>query len=319
MKKLFITLFILSCCFCSYSQFSDKGFSFQGYAVDGDGLAIASKNITVKFTLSQSIGGSLTYTEEHTLTTDVYGVFSATVGEGTPAATGVPFSVLNFQKFHYRLKVEVKETVGGSFATISDEDLKAVPYARSAENGVPVGTIVAFGGIVNNIPDGWVLCDGRSLNSGDLEYTQLFNAIGKSWGGGATTFNVPDLRGRFLRGADNGRGEDPDAGARTAPLAGANSGDNVGSSQGDETRSHNHSASSSSNGDHTHDFRTYHANFGHSGGASEGSTKNDGDGEFNDPDAVGEAGAHTHTISIANTGGNETRPENSAVNYIIKY
>jgi phage-related tail fiber protein len=38
----------------------------------------------------------------------------------------------------------------------------------------------------------------------------LFAAIGTTWGGGngSTTFNVPDLRGEFMRGWDDGRGVD---------------------------------------------------------------------------------------------------------------
>ena len=41
-------------------------------------------------------------------------------------------------------------------------------------------------------------------------YANLFNVIGTSFGAGngSTTFNVPDLRGYFIRGWDNGKGTD---------------------------------------------------------------------------------------------------------------
>lgn len=46
----------------------------------------------------------------------------------------------------------------------------------------------------------WLLCDGQAVNRG--EYAELFALIGTRFGGGdgTTTFNVPDYRGKFLRG-----------------------------------------------------------------------------------------------------------------------
>lgn len=63
----------------------------------------------------------------------------------------------------------------------------------------PVGTINAYGG--TTAPDGWLLCQGQAVSRTD--YSELFSVIGTNFGGGdgSTTFNVPDLRGEFLRGA----------------------------------------------------------------------------------------------------------------------
>lgn len=63
----------------------------------------------------------------------------------------------------------------------------------------PVGTINAYGG--TTAPEGWLLCEGQALSRTD--YADLFAVIGTSFGSGdgSTTFNVPDLRGEFLRGA----------------------------------------------------------------------------------------------------------------------
>lgn len=65
------------------------------------------------------------------------------------------------------------------------------------------GTIVAFGGAT--IPTGWVLCDGRSLDT--TAFVNLFNAIQYKYGGSGSNFNVPDLRGRVLAGFDNYDGQ----------------------------------------------------------------------------------------------------------------
>ena len=63
----------------------------------------------------------------------------------------------------------------------------------------PVGTINAYGGAT--APDGWMLCQGQAISRTD--YADLFAVIGTSFGSGdgSTTFNVPDFRGEFLRGA----------------------------------------------------------------------------------------------------------------------
>lgn len=63
----------------------------------------------------------------------------------------------------------------------------------------PVGSISAFGG--SEAPSGWLLCQGQAVSR--TTYAELFSIIGTSFGSGdgSTTFNVPDLRGEFLRGA----------------------------------------------------------------------------------------------------------------------
>jgi microcystin-dependent protein len=63
----------------------------------------------------------------------------------------------------------------------------------------PVGAIQAYGGIT--APSGWLLCQGQAVSR--TEYADLFKAIGTAFGtgDGSTTFNIPDLRGEFLRGA----------------------------------------------------------------------------------------------------------------------
>ena len=103
---------------------------------------------------------------------------------------------------------------------------------------VPSGTLISYAG--NNIPVGWKVCDGSEISRTTYQY--LFLSIGTSWGegDGATTFNLPDLRGQFLRGVNNGAGVDPDAATRTALNIGGNVGDTVGTYQQDEVKAHDH-------------------------------------------------------------------------------
>lgn len=80
------------------------------------------------------------------------------------------------------------------------------PPVVKEEQLFPAGTIAAFG--MQALPRGWLTCDGRAVSR--VTYKGLLDAIGLTWGigDGATTFNIPDLRGMFLRGFDAGRGID---------------------------------------------------------------------------------------------------------------
>ncbi len=153
---------------------------------------------------------------------------------------------------------------------------------------IPAGLSCTFCG--TSAPTGWLMCDGASyLRS---TYPDLFAVIGTSVGAAdGTHFNVPDFRGRFLRGVDNGAGRDPDAAGRTAMATGGNIGDNVGSIQADAFDSH------------VHDVK---------GSRAEVSVNN-----RVRVSGLGSASFFPGNDSEA-TGGNETRPINAYVNHIIK-
>jgi microcystin-dependent protein len=162
-----------------------------------------------------------------------------------------------------------------------------IPETTSSSSSLPVGTIISFAG--NSIPTGWLVCDGSEKSRST--YSTLFNSLGVSWGqgDGATTFNLPDLRGRFLRGVDGGAGNDPDKESRILLHSGGNVGDNVGSYQNDEFKSHKHG------------LRPW-------GGTMTGFQTG---GIRADPSADG-----LHSTDFS--GGSETRPKNAYVHYIIK-
>jgi hypothetical protein len=66
----------------------------------------------------------------------------------------------------------------------------------------------------------WLPCDGSSKSV--AAYRALADAIGYCNGGGGPSFNVPDYRGYFLRGADQSAGRDPDAQTREVLAPGHN-------------------------------------------------------------------------------------------------
>lgn len=108
---------------------------------------------------------------------------------------------------------------------------RAGERAAAAQAQAPVILIEAMG---------WMLCDGRFL--GVAQYPELYRALGTIYGqgtdpSGQTTFRIPDYRGLFLRGTDEGAGMDVDA--RTGP-EGTGQGAGVGSLQCDALQTHTH-------------------------------------------------------------------------------
>ena len=76
-------------------------------------------------------------------------------------------------------------------------------------NGIPIGCVLCFA--TQKYPDGFLPCDGRELSKS--LYRELYTMIGDTWGETTSTFFLPDLRGQFVRGWDDGNGVDPESGA----------------------------------------------------------------------------------------------------------
>ena len=116
------------------------------------------------------------------------------------------------------------DTVSLSNASMdANTQMAGVNLSTQISSAVPAGTIQSHA--ASSAPSGWLICDGSAISR--TTYSDLYSIVGTTWGSGdgSTTFAIPDLRGEFLRGVDNGQGNDSDAASRTG-------GDAVGSSQG---------------------------------------------------------------------------------------
>lgn len=143
------------------------------------------------------------------------------------------------------------------------------------ENRVPAGTVQYFAG--PNAPAGYLICDGKTVSR--EAYAKLFAVIGTLYGAGdgATTFNLPDLRGEFIRGLDGGRGVD------TGRLLG--------------------SLQSSQNQAHTHNAVTQASSHSHTGATSESSHSHSVNGY------TGGGGEHSHSFGLIRDRGQSGRDE----------
>ncbi len=339
MKKLF-TVFLLAITIGASLAQTPTTLSYQGLLTDASGAPVtdASYDITFSFYTVET-GGSATFLKgpisvqtfkglftvilgngqgnnntslPYTLGSQQYwiGVKNGTQAELTPRAmlTAVPYAfqaqtvvtvdaatITSGTVPDARLSTNLQDLADGSLTgskvgsgiSASNITTGTLPDARLSTNAtIPVGTIVSY--IGTTAPSGWLLCDGSSYPR--ATYPVLSTVIASSFGGSGSDFFVPDLRGRFLRGVDGIAGRDPDKASRTASNSGGQTGNNVGSLQADELKAH----------DHTIQLTNSAGGFGGS--------------------LLGPVGGSTGPIISTNlTIGNETRPKNVYVNFIIKY
>jgi microcystin-dependent protein len=165
------------------------------------------------------------------------------------------------------------------------------------------GAIVAWP--FSTAPSSWLECDGSPVTSSDPVLRALLIAEGSPFGESGGDPLLPDLRGEFIRGFDNGAGNDPDAASRTDRGDGTD-GDNVGTKQDEQLLLHGHPIRAITTSVTTQGWNTT--------GALVRTTLG----------TPGNSSAFTGTPSnsagevLGGTGGNETRPRNVAMMWIIK-
>ncbi|NBT97340.1 MAG: hypothetical protein EBT43_05915 [Methylocystaceae bacterium] len=80
-----------------------------------------------------------------------------------------------------------------------------VDFYSPQSGGAAPGAVMYYA--MKTPPSGWLICDGSSHPT--ATYPALHAAIGNTYGGDAINFNLPDLRGQFIRGWDDEKGIDP--------------------------------------------------------------------------------------------------------------
>lgn len=218
----------------------------------------------------------------------------------------------------------------------TNADLEASLLAGAAVLVMPTGVVLPFAG--NSSPAGWLACDGAAVSR--TTYASLFAAISTSFGvgDGITTFNLPDLRGRFPRfndamfgGAAASRDTGRVHGSAQAQATAKNGLANAASSiNGSGAASSITGGVTDTQGNHNHSFigRANATGFGVFGVAR---ASNSGTTSELSGDMAG-AGSHSHSVTGTAagqvvtgtaaaqviTGDNETRPINLSINAIIK-
>jgi microcystin-dependent protein len=202
-----------------------------------------------------------------------------------------------------------------------------------AATSVPAGAVSAFA--MSTPPAGWLECDGSAVSR--ATYSALFTAISTTFGvgDGSTTFNLPDLRGEFVRGWANARAVDTGRafGSTQAEMIGPHNHTASSASSSSSSTSGSFSGTTASGGAHSHAMNPS-VLIGSETSGTAGVPNNTAIASPGTTLVTDTASAHTHTVSgsisaststtttttttVNNNSGTENRVRNVALMYCIK-
>ena len=119
----------------------------------------------------------------------------------------VSYSILDSENTAVPADPALQATLASLQAQIDALQTEVDSLTTTVDSSNPVGTIQLW---TTSTPTlNWMACNGAAISR--TTYAQLFSVIGTTYGSGdgSTTFNIPDLRGKFVRGYDAGAGVDP--------------------------------------------------------------------------------------------------------------
>ncbi|MCP4498917.1 MAG: tail fiber protein [Deltaproteobacteria bacterium] len=283
---------------------------YQGHLEENGAPVSGAVDLEVEL-FTTPTGGSAVWSESFTSLEVDAGKFSIILGDDVNNA--IPAEYFSARDPLY-LQVVVNAQVIGSRQRIF-----GAPFASSS--GIPPGMIMPFAGSTADVPAGWLFCDGSNVER--ATYPALYAAIGNAHGSAdGSHFNLPDFRGRFLRGTSNSTTRDPNRNTRTAAATGGNTGNAVGSIQDDATSRPSSAFTSNTTGHHNHNNGNYNRLMILGSNSRCDRSFSSGDTSCSEPDlgtsaTLSSGGNHAHTITGG--GDSETRPTNANVNFVVKY
>jgi hypothetical protein len=184
--------------------------------ITGAATTIDTENLTANRVLISNTSGKV----------DVSTVTSAGLGTVTSVTGTAPISVATGTTTPAISISNATQSAAGAMSSADKTKLDNIV----ANSGVPAGAVMAFA--MSSAPAGWLAANGASISTGGAN-AALFAAIGYEFGGSGGSFNVPDLRGYFVRGwgvvGRNGANSD-------GTVSGG-----FGDKQADEFKAHTHS------------------------------------------------------------------------------
>jgi trimeric autotransporter adhesin len=136
--KNILSLTILIC-FTAITQLTfaqaPQAMNYQAVARDAAGVIYANQNISLRITITDGSGGATLYRETHNTSTNQFGLFTLSVGMGTPV-TG-SFATISWETVNAWMAVEYDPAGGTNYTLMGQSQLLSVPYALYAADGNP--------------------------------------------------------------------------------------------------------------------------------------------------------------------------------------
>jgi trimeric autotransporter adhesin len=168
-----------------------QAISYQAVARDSAGNVLAGQNISLRLSIRDSIAtGTIVYSETHNVITNTLGLFSASIGTGTPIVG--TFAGINWASNPKFMQVEMDASGGVAYVEMSTQQMMSVPYALHAGSSNStwnltgnVGTIDStnFIGTIDNVPLNFRV---NNQNVGRIDIEQGIITFGKLAGNALT-------------------------------------------------------------------------------------------------------------------------------------
>ena len=116
---------------------SPQGIGYQGVATDANGIELVNQSISIQASvLSSSATGNVEWQETHNTSTDTFGLFTLTIGQGTSTGTGAQsnFSDISWGSATHFLKIEMDVNGGTNYLHMGTNQMMSVPYSLYAKN-----------------------------------------------------------------------------------------------------------------------------------------------------------------------------------------
>ncbi|MGD0710406.1 MAG: tail fiber domain-containing protein [Bacteroidales bacterium] len=180
MKRRILTLLSAMLMLSFVSQLSaqvPEAFNYQAVARNSSGALIASHAVGIEINIRQtSSSGTIVYTETFATTTNQFGLFTISLGQGTP--TFGTFSTIVWSTGDYWLQVLMDPTGGTSYTSMGASQLLSVPYAMYANKAGTSGTTGPTGAAGATGPTGANGTTGASGSNGATGATGVAGATG---------------------------------------------------------------------------------------------------------------------------------------------
>lgn len=158
-------------------------------------------NVTGNVTGNSDTATNLSSNRTFALTGEVTGSVSSNLSSGASiAATITNGAVVTAKIADANVTTSKIADASVTTAKIADANVTTAKLATATQQAlIPAGAVMPFA--MNSAPSGWLAADGTAVSRS--AYAALFSAIGTAHGSGdgSTTFNLPDLRGIFVRGS----------------------------------------------------------------------------------------------------------------------
>ncbi len=154
MKKQlgFISVLLFVSCTCTFGQ-APQSFKYQTKAKDASGNNIVNKSVSFRMSIVQgTMSGAIVYKETDTATTNLYGLATLDIGNGTVIKGSM--SAINWSNGPYFIKIEFDPNGGSNFTLMGISQMLSVPYALYSQSTGAVYSKTPGQGMILTSPNG---------------------------------------------------------------------------------------------------------------------------------------------------------------------